>query len=49
MHNKNLEDIALKREEERKKLIERCQELLEKNTKLKKQVTVQMACRDVGI
>ena len=41
--NTNLEDIASKREEERNKLVERCQEFIEQNTKLNKQVIDQMA------
>ena len=41
--NKNLEDMALKKEEEKKNLTERCQELLDQNAKLNKQVIGQMA------
>ena len=41
--NNNLEDIASKKEEEKKKLTERCQEFLEQNSKLNKQVIGQMA------
>ena len=39
--NKKLEDTAGKRELERKKLEDKCKELVDKNTKLKKQVTRQ--------
>ena len=39
--NKNLEDIDWKRELERKKLEEKCKELVDKNNKLTKQVTGQ--------
>ena len=39
--NKNLEDIDGKRELERKKLEDKCKELVDKNNKLKKQVTRQ--------
>ena len=39
--NKNLEDIAGKRELERKKLVDKCKELVDKNNKLTKQVTRQ--------
>ena len=41
--NKNLEDMPLKKEEKKKKLEERCQELINQNAKLNKQVVVQMA------
>ena len=41
--NHNLEDISLKKEEEKKKLEERYQELINKNVKLTKQVIGQMA------
>ena len=41
--NKNLEEIALKREQEKKKVEEKFQELINKNTKLTKQVVGQMA------
>ena len=41
--NKNLEDMALKKEEGKKKLEERCQELINQNAKLNKQVVGQMA------
>ena len=41
--NQNLEDISLKKEEEKKNLEERCQELINQNTKLTKQVVGQMA------
>ena len=41
--NKNLEDIAGKREFERKKLEEKCKELVDKNNKLTEQVTGQSA------
>ena len=43
--NQNLEEISLKKEEEKKKLEERCQELINQNTKLTKQVVVQMALK----
>ena len=36
--NKNLKDIVLKEEEGKKKLEERCQELINQNSKLNKQV-----------
>ena len=39
--NKNLEDIAGKREKERNELEEKCKEMVEKNNKLEKQVTGQ--------
>ena len=39
--NKNLEDIAGKRELERNKLEDKCKELVDKNNKLTKQVTGQ--------
>ena len=39
--NKNLEDIDEKREKERKTLEDKCKEMVEKNNKLKKQVTGQ--------
>ena len=39
--NKNLEDIDGKRELERKKLEDKCNELVDKNNKLTKQVTGQ--------
>ena len=39
--NKNLEDIAMKREQERKTLENRCKELVDQNNKLTKQVTGQ--------
>ena len=41
--NKNLEEMASKIEEEKKKLAERCQELIDQNLKLNKQVIRQMA------
>ena len=41
--NKNLEDMALKKEEEKKKLEGKCQELIDQNPKLNKQVIGQMA------
>ena len=41
-HNKNLEEINLKREQEKKKVEEKCQELINQNTKLTKQVVGQM-------
>ena len=41
--NQNPKDIPLKKEEEKKKLEERCQELINQNTKLTKQVVGQMA------
>ena len=41
--NKNLEDMALKKEEEKKKLEERCQELINQNAKLNKKVVGKMA------
>ena len=41
--NKNLEDVASKKKEEKRKLIERCQEFLEQIAKLSKQVISQMA------
>ena len=43
LQNKNLEDMDLKKEEESKKLEERCQELINQNGKLNKQVISQMA------
>ena len=39
----NLEDMALKKEEEKKMLEERCQELINQNAKLNKQVVGQIA------
>ena len=41
--NKNLEDMDSKKEEEKKTLAERCQELIDQNEKLNKQVIGQMA------
>ena len=41
--NKILEDIATKREQERKALENKCKELVDKNNKLTKQVTGQSA------
>ena len=41
--NKNIEEITLKREQEKKKVEEKCQELINQNTKLTKQVVGQMA------
>ena len=41
--NKNLEDIATKREQERKTLENKCKELVDKNNKLTKQVIGQSA------
>ena len=40
--NKNLENVALKREEERKAWENKCKYLLDKNDKLMKQVTGQL-------
>ena len=40
---KNLEDMDLKKEEDKKKLEERCQELINQNAKLNKQLVGQMA------
>ena len=40
--NKNLENLALKREEERKTLENKCRDLPDKNNKLMKQVTGQL-------
>ena len=40
--NKNLENLALKREEERKAWENRCRDLSDKNDKLMKQVTGQL-------
>ena len=37
--NKTLEDIAIKREQERKVWESKCKELVDKNNKLTKQVT----------
>ena len=42
-HNKNLEDIAIKREQERKAWESKCKEMADKNNKLTKQVTGQLA------
>ena len=42
-HNKNLEEKILKREQENKEVEEKCQELMNRNTKLTKQVVGQMA------
>ena len=41
--NKNLEDIATKREQEWKTLENKCKEMVDKNNKLTKQVTGQLA------
>ena len=41
--NKNLEETILKREQEKKEVEEKCQELINKNNKLTKQVVGQMA------
>ena len=41
--NKNLKEITLKREQEKKEVEEKCQELINQNTKLTKQVVGQMA------
>ena len=41
--NKNLEETILKREQEKKEVEEKCQELMNQNTKLTKQVVGQMA------
>ena len=41
--NKNLEYMDSKKEEEKNKLVERCQELIDQNAKLNKQVIGQMA------
>ena len=43
MQNKNLEGMDFKKEEEKKKLTEICQELLDQNAKLNKQIISQMA------
>ena len=40
--NQNLEDISLKKEEEKKKPEERCQGLINQNTKLTKKLVCQM-------
>ena len=40
--NKNLENLALKREEERKSWENKCKDLSDKNDKLMKQVTGQL-------
>ena len=42
-HNKNIEEITLKREQEKNKVEGKCQELINQNTKLTKQVVGQMA------
>ena len=41
--NKTLEDIAIKREQERKAMENKCNELVDKNNKLTKQVIRQLA------
>ena len=43
LQNKNLEDMASKKEEEKKKLAKRCPELIDQNAKLNKQLIGQMA------
>ena len=41
--NKNIEEITLKREQEKKKVEEKCQELINQNTKLSNKVVGQIA------
>ena len=47
--NNNLEDMVLKKEEGKEKLEERCQELINQNAKLNKQVVGQMALQGIRI